>query len=655
LQLKKIFENIKSKKIIELDGCHTLAKIFIFKLRVNKDKERKKMKTKFRVFGFNSFNLKKILKKNRVELIPQILCLIKKRVLLEGTVMKIHRKTEHIAALLIECDHCGSTFYFVLDTLNQLLPFLCNKTNCNSRQFFSHFSRILTEKLQKVKLGAVFINYQKLKNNQSIFLEIYGLHKSLLFKGMKIICNANVNLLPISKNHSTGITERNLFGLYTQTRNYKILFSTYIGYKDIYFLSKEDFLFIKQLYSHGDLFHVLIKNIQPNKSRNEGLKACLLLLISQQLSNLNKIPENKKSMNMCLILSNNSITDDSFITEIVRSFPKSFFFNFENFNFIFKKNITNDQFKENGVYKRFKHSILFIDFNERIGRNTEPKSLLYKIKKNLEKINIISFQCILVFYIKIDKKYLKKNSDSPSFLNEDPNFGKIFPFHFSAKDFLTKNTEKSAASYLLSYQNYKGKIPLHPIVSTVNKNLTRFSIYNSLFFKKKLSGYFFKKFINFLQNFPNSSLSDISINIVVQIYTKLKKLKVCFLKSPVDFLLILLKLSQCRAKIDLRDQICIDDVFDSIEIFLDSKPTLVANLITNIKFKFKKTHAQLKFVSKFLSLLHKFFYRTGQTLFELEVLVAIFGSGMIFSEIIEVLENFKIIKNIKKNLFTIKI
>jgi len=157
------------------------------------------MKTKFRVFGFNSFNLKKILKKNRVELIPQILCLIKKRVLLEGTVMKIHRKTEHIAALLIECDHCGSTFYFVLDTLNQLLPFLCNKTNCNSRQFFSHFSRILTEKLQKVKLGAVFINYQKLKNNQSIFLEIYGLHKSLLFKGMKIICNANVNLLPISK------------------------------------------------------------------------------------------------------------------------------------------------------------------------------------------------------------------------------------------------------------------------------------------------------------------------------------------------------------------------------------------------------------------------------------------------------------------------
>jgi len=117
----------------------------------------------------------------------------------------------------------------------------------------------------------------------------------------------------------------------------------------------------------------------------------------------------------------------------------------------------------------------------------------------------------------------------------------------------------------------------------------------------------------------------------------------------------LLKLSQCRAKIDLRDQICTDDVFDSIEIYLDSKPRLVVNLITNIKLKFKKTHAQLTFVSKFLSLLHKFFYRTGQTLFELEVLAAIFRNEMKFSEIIEVLENFKIIKNLKKNLFTIKI
>jgi len=621
-----------------------LARVFVLKIRKNEKSTDNTLRIKSKIFDSTSILFKKIPRRVDIDFTDPVISSLEKEVLLEGTVTKLHGRIEYIVALLIECDKCGSIFYFILDKLNHMLPFLCNKANCNSRQFFSHFSRVLTNKIRKVKLGAILINYRKLINNQSMDLEIHGSNKIALSKGLDILCKAIVKILPISKNNQIGLTERNLFVVYSQTWNYKLSLSGSIKYKNVYFLSKNDFSFISQLYSCNDIFHILIKNIQPFHSRNDGLKACLLLLITQQFNKLKKTGNNKKSVYTCLVLSNNSVGDKCFIPEIVRSFPRSFFFNYENFKFMFIKNGTHNQFTETGKYIKFKNSIILIDFNPKCNRITKIKNLIIKIKKNLKKVNYILFHCILIFLIKIDKKYTKEKL-------ENPDFCKDFNFSFTAKKTLTLRTEESTASQLVNYQLYNTNSHPRIITSVVNKNLTRISIYDVMFFKKKLSGHFCKKFMNFLQNFPDAFLSNSSVDLILQIYKKIKIIKNSFLTSSIDFIITLLNLSQCRAKIDFREQICIDDVFDGMEIYFDSTPRCLIKLLNNLNLRATKTQRKLKFINKFLSLLHKFFYRTGQTLFDLNGLETIFPNEIKFSEIIEVLENFKIIKKLRKQLF----
>jgi len=209
----------------------------------------------------------------------------------------------------------------------------------------------------------------------------------------------------------------------------------------------------------------------------------LLLLITQQFNKLKKNGNNKKSVYSCLVLSNNSVENACFIPEIVKSFPRSFFFNYENFNFKFIKNRTHNRFTETAKYIKFKNSIILIDFNPKCKRITKIKNLIIKIKKNLKKVNYTLFHCILIFLIKIDTKYIKEKL-------ENSDLCKNFNFLFTAKKTPTLHTEKSTASQLVNYQLYNTNSYPRIITSVVNTNLTRVSIYDVMFFKKKLSGHF---------------------------------------------------------------------------------------------------------------------------------------------------------------------
>ena len=218
----------------------------------------------------------------------------------------------------------------------------------------------------------------------------------------------------------------------------------------------------------------------------------------------------------------------------------------------------------------------------------------------------------------------------------------------------TELNRKTKAFEILNYQN-RGEKNLFLKQNNSRNKLDRLSIFNNLIFKKRISGLFFKKYLNLLQSFPDSNLSISSFELILFLYRKIKNFDIGFLKSPLNFLIIIQKFCQCRAKIDLRDQIRSSDIFDVIEILFDSNPRILKNLMSELNFNKNKIFKKLSLTQKLLKLFQKFFYRSGQTLFETNVLEKNFDGEVYFSEIIKVLKILNLVKDLKKSLILINI
>ena len=125
--------------------------------------------------------------------------------------------------------------------------------------------------------------------------------------------------------------------------------------------------------------------------------------------------------------------------------------------------------------------------------------------------------------------------------------------------------------------------------------------------------------------------------------------------SSSNFLIVIQKLCQCRAKIDLRDRVHWSDVFDGLEIFFDSKPKFLKKLKSELTLISNKTLKKLSLTQKLLNLLQKFFYRSGQTLFELNRLKKNFNNEAGFFEVMKILKVVKMVRELKKNLIIINV
>ena len=106
-----------------------------------------------------------------------------------------------------------------------------------------------------------------------------------------------------------------------------------------------------------------------------------------------------------------------------------------------------------------------------------------------------------------------------------------------------------------------------------------------------------------------------------------------------------------RAKIDLREKVIFSDILDSIDIYLDSRPKILRKLC-EILCDYSLNSQKIESINKFLKLLNKFFYRTGQTLFETIQLEKNFKNKVKYSDIEETLKIFKFIKKIKGPLIS---
>ena len=649
--IKKIFYKIKSKKSNEIRNCKSLAKYFIFKVGQVKRKTFDKSIEKSKNFNSKFKILKMLENENKSRTKEPVASLIGKTIFLEGTVIKLEKTIEHITTLLVECEKCGSYFFFVLEALNELLPFICNKENCSSKKFFPHFSRVLTENFQKLKLGKISINFKKQKKNESVLLNVYGSKNISFFRGLRIFCTAEIKLMPISKKLSSILSKKNLFNIQMHVQNNKNSIFKFVINKSYFFLTTSDFLFINKINSVANLFHLLIKNIQPTFCGYEGIKACLLLLASQQLQK-SKECIYFDILNFCFIISENSDSNDFFIKKLVKFFPRCFILNFESFISQINNRMPNKSYNYVGGYLNLKNSIIFIDLNSAPYKNINIKMITQKIKNFLKKKKSIIAPSIIVLHINLNKKNNIIKSNQYQYFPRNQNVKNFLELIYILKKSFDKINGEIKTSQFSEHN------PLKTLgLINLNHSCLNFktSILHPLLLKKKISACFFKKYLHFVQGFPDSNLTTKSLGLLLNLYKKTRSFKIYSLNFSLEFLSILIKFSQCRAKIDLREQICTDDILDGLEIFLDSKPAFFKNLLFKTIHKKNKEDEKINLFYKFLRLLHKFFYTNGQTIFEIEQLGKNLRNKLKFSEILEIFRVFNMIKKIKINLISLNV
>ena len=651
--LEKVLEKIKIHKSNEIDYCRSLAKFIIFRVRLIMERKNRKICNKFNLVYNKLLDSNIQYKRGSIDTSSLLLGLVGKIVILEGIITKVKSDVQNTVSVLIECEKCRSFFYFALDRLNQIFPFLCSKANCSSKKFFVHFKRVLTENLKKIKLGGILLNFKKIKFSDSIVLEIYGNETFLVFPGLKLICTALVKVYPLQKKNFSFFKKNYLFGMYMQTRKWKPLFFDFIGTKEKFFLTKKDFLIIHKIISTTNIFHLLVKNVQPLSCWNEGLKAFLLLSVIQQ-SNFYKKATDTYSLKLCIVLSNIINEFDPFIKEILIYFPKCFFFNIENFKTRFNKSSSIQRCDFNPNQNKFKGCILLIDCGLLSFQNLKANKVISDVKNILGKNQPSLKNCIIILYFRLEKKNPKKLVDLEHFFNKLKIIsGSLDPIYV-LKKIESENIGKSRLSPFVNYYFKKNKI-MEKDYLMENKIFIKTSMFNSLICKKKISILFLKKYLVFVKSFPDSNLSKKSLEIIIQFYKNTKTLNFNFWKIGYDFLQPVIKLSQCRAKIDLREVVSTDDVLDSIEILLDSRPKLLKDFHQNFKVNFPSCIRKIDIIYKFLRLMNKFFSRNKQSLFEANQLEENLKNKIKFSEIEEILEKLKFVKNFKGTLFSLNI
>jgi DNA replicative helicase MCM subunit Mcm2 (Cdc46/Mcm family) len=637
---------------LETDHCIYLTVLFVLKIKSRRHFKTFKINYKNEFFFSNNL----ISQNSKKSLIPETNNLIStflgKTVILEGSIIKTKKKIIRVSAILIECEKCGSIFYFILDTLNQFLPFLCSKANCISKNFYSYFTRFVGENFQKVKIGGISINFKKLKSTESFILNIFGNKEITEIHGQKIFCEAHIKLHPIFKRSFSFFEKKLFFGIYFESRYLQNSLKFQLKYKDNCFLTKKEFCLIHRLVSIFDLFQLFIKNLRPVCTKNEGLKACLILLMSQQKTNSKNIRRNDL-MYSFLFVSINLVSEISFLKELSKSFPRSFFFSFNDFNTYFNSKFSKGSVKSRKKNFKFRNSVFFINILPGKKGPYNFSSNIKLILKTLKKNSWILKNSLFVFFMKIKKeekrslKYFNEFSDETT-----KNFKTNHLLYIIRKNNIEIN-EKIEALEILKYQTKK-KISNTKQNQIINE-LNRLSIFKHLIFKKRISRLFFKKYLNFVQNFPNSRLTNSSFELLLFFYKKIKNLKTGYLMSSSNFLIVIQKLCQCRAKIDLRDRVHWSDVFDGLEIFFDSKPKFLKKLKSELTLISNKTLKKLSLTQKLLNLLQKFFYRSGQTLFELNRLKKNFNNEAGFFEVMKILKVVKMVRELKKNLIIINV
>ncbi len=101
--MQKICEKIRFEKLIEIEHCLSLAKLFILKTKSEKVNKLFKINITHEPFLLNILISKKPEKTFNPRSKNLILSFLGKKILLEGSVIKTKKKITRVGAILIEC------------------------------------------------------------------------------------------------------------------------------------------------------------------------------------------------------------------------------------------------------------------------------------------------------------------------------------------------------------------------------------------------------------------------------------------------------------------------------------------------------------------------------------------------------------------------
>lgn len=514
---------------------------------------------------------------------------------LDGIICYLEENNNNIAGILLECCFCSSNFFFMFESFIFGTPILCINIHCSSKNFFYHQTRIVPSFIQKIKIVGKVVSIKKF--NETLRIEITRYRPLYFYIGDLVTIQGTLKIFDFPINTQGFFLEKNIYGFYL---NASIIVSTFhscfLGNKS-YFLSPDEYILLNTLSRQRSLFKILINTLNDLPG-HYGLKGGIILLASRKI-----VKTNDFFICTCYVICNKKNPQQNQFSKILKNFPGCFrlnssIFSSQNFPDSISKNEKN--FLSSGKKIVFLEDLIHLKNELRF-----VSQIFAERKKSLQN------DIFVIFKTNTENNSILKSLE---IINEKRNFIKmdfrpILLFHINEK--YTNDFEKEKS--FRTIKNFKIK----KFKATLKK-FYKNSKFKKEFFKNIFSKIFFFRFYQFLENFPIPTLKENSFLILYKIYDIFREVNNKYKETlNTRHLLILLKMGESRAKIDLKKFIEDDDIFDCLEIFCDSRLYFRKNFKTiNIRPELIK-YFNIQKLYHFIKMLKKYVFINKQTIFDI--------------------------------------
>ena len=514
---------------------------------------------------------------------------------LSGIICYLQEKKNNIAGILLECCLCKSFFFFMFESFICGTPILCINIHCSSKKFLYHHSRIVPSFIQKIKIVEEILSLKKF--SETLRIEITRYKPLYFYIGDLITIHGTLKIFDFPINNQGFILEKNIFGFYLNASTLvSTIYSCYLGNKN-YFLSPDEYILLNILSRQRNLFKILINTLN-NLPGHYGLKGGIILLSSRKI-----VKKNDFFICTCYVICNKKNLHQNQFTNLLKNFPSCFRLNSNIFS---SQTIPESNSKNKKHFLSSGKKIVFIE--DLLHLKTELK-IVSKIFT--ERKNSLQNDIFVIFKTNTENNYILKTQEiihnKRNFIPND--FRPILLFQLNEK--YTNNFEREKSFRTIkSFKIKNFKVPL--------KKIYKKSKPKKEFLKNIFSKFFLFRFYQFLEYFPIPTLKENSFLVLYKIYDFFREINNKYKETlNTRHLLVLLKMGESRAKIDLRKSIDDDDIFDCLEIFCDSRIYFRKNFkANNIKYELVR-YFNIQKLYHFLKMLKKYVFIYKQTIFDI--------------------------------------
>lgn len=561
---------------------------------------------------------------------------IGKYFLFKGIIVQVGKTKQRIKSILMECSRCQSVFFCLFESFATDYIFFCVKKNCKSKIFFSYIARINVIFWKRLKANQAPALKDSGKNTVSIDIEIFGSNNQPFEIGDFIISKGVLKISNSEKEVKEEGIFRNIFYFYLQNHQMHII-SQRIKEKKRFFLTKKEYLFFNKLKSGANLFIFFMKTLDSIFYGHNSLKAGILLLVSQSTHpSLNGFQETQRFT--CLVMIDEIRKLNSF-REMIDIIPKSFSFDLKNLQSFYRgKKFEKKEIDLKPILKNFLKQgkkLIYIEETEK-----EEEIVLLKVIQNIINITfeiskrspfhlIAGIKPVLGFY----------KSDFNSFQNS--RVGRKFTSFFDLIFILLKKksnlNDKKSSKKLLKF--FRSDSLISGKANGKGRCFLSKEKRNPLFGKKRFSRFFFRRIFLFVQNQINPIISENVSMLLVELYKSMEiSLVNKFFSKRIRYFEIVLQLGKCRAKIDFRNTVSVEDVMDVMEIISDTTFFSRENWESIALEKKFKGFQNIWAIRKLSKKLRQRLSGKKQTIFDTRILEQNFNQESNKNEILEIIE-----------------